>query len=121
MNFLKRQVLFSQPAVGSPQKTETDSERTVYRVMEEIGLNYRPKRKPNSITKADQEARKSDDLIKRDFTAEKPLEKCVTDMTEIKASDGKLYVSAIFDCYDLAVLGLAMDTNMKIKTASGRA
>ena len=34
-------------------------------------------------------------------------------MTEIKASDGKLYVSAIFDCYDLAVLGLAMDTNMK--------
>lgn len=34
-------------------------------------------------------------------------------MTGIKASDGKLYVSAIFDCYDLAVLGLAMDTNMK--------
>ena len=34
-------------------------------------------------------------------------------MTEIKASDGKLYVSAIFDCYDLAVLGLAMDTNMR--------
>ena len=34
-------------------------------------------------------------------------------MTEIKASDGKLYISAIFDCYDLAVLGLTMDTNMK--------
>ena len=34
-------------------------------------------------------------------------------MTEIKASDGKLYVSAIFDCYDLAVLGLAMDINME--------
>ena len=76
-------------------------------LMEEIGLNHKAKRKPNGITKADKEARKSDDLIKRDFTAEKPLEKCVTDMTEIKASDGKLYVSAIFDCYDLAVLGLA--------------
>ena len=36
--------------------------RTVYRVMEEIGLN-KPKRKPNGITKADKEARKSDDLI----------------------------------------------------------
>lgn len=70
-------------------------------------------RKPNGITKADKEARKSDDLIKRDFTANKPLEKCITDMTEIKASDGKLYISAIFDCYDLAVLGLVMDTNMK--------
>ena len=88
-------------------------ERTVYRVMEEIGLTHKPKRKPNGITKADKGARKSDDLIKRDFSAERPLEKCITDMTEIKASDGKLYVSAIFDCYDLAVLGLAMDTNMK--------
>ena len=66
------------------------SERTVYRVMEETGLNHKPKHKPNGITKADKEARKSDDLIKRDFAAEKPLEKCVTDMTEIKASDGKL-------------------------------
>ena len=29
------------------------SERTVYRVMEEIGLNHKPKRKPNGITKAE--------------------------------------------------------------------
>ncbi len=34
-------------------------------------------------------------------------------MTEIKTLDGKLYVSAIFDCFDLTVFGLAMDTNMK--------
>ena len=81
--------------------------------MKEIGLNHKPKRRPNGITKADKEARKSDDLLKRDFTAEKPLEKCITDMTEIKVSDGKLYVSAIFDCYDLAVLDVPMDTNMK--------
>ena len=67
---------------------------------------HHPKRRPNSITKADREARKSDDLLKRDFAAEKPLEKCVTDITELKAKDGKLYVSAIFDCFDLTVLGL---------------
>ena len=45
--------------------------------------------------------------------AQEPLKKCVTDITEIKAKDGKLYVSAIFDCFDAAVLGLAMDTSMK--------
>ena len=84
------------------------SERTVYRVMEEIGLSHRSNRKPNGIAKADRNARKSDDLLKRDFTAQRPLEKCVTDITEIPAQDGKLYVSAIFDCYDLGVLGLAM-------------
>ena len=26
--------------------------------------------------------------------------KCVTDMTEVKCLDGKLYVSAVFDCFD---------------------
>lgn len=96
-----------------PEGVHIPSERTVYRIMEEAGLTHRPKRKPNGITKADREARKSDDLLKRDFRSDKPLQKCVTDITEIKASDGKLYVSAIFDCFDSAVLGLAMDTNMK--------
>lgn len=96
-----------------PENVDIPSERTVYRVMEEIGIRHHPKRKPNGITKADREARKSEDLLKRDFTAEKPLTKCVTDITEIKASDGKLYVSAIFDCFDSSVIGLAMDTNMK--------
>jgi len=81
--------------------------------MEEMGISHHPKRKPNGITKADWEARKSDDLLKRDFSASEPLKKCITDITEIKARDGKLYISAIFDCFDSAVLGLAMDTNMK--------
>lgn len=30
----------------------------------------------------------------------------------IKIEDGELYVSYIFDCFDSAVLGLAMDTNI---------
>ena len=34
-----------------------------------------------------------------------------TVITEIKAKDGKLYISAIFDCFDLTVLGLAIDDN----------
>lgn len=94
-------------------KDDIPSERTVYRIMEAIGLSYRPKRKPNGITKEDRNARKSDDLLKRDFRSDKPLEKCVTDITEIPAKDGKLYVSAIFDCFDLGVPGLAMADNMK--------
>ena len=56
---------------------------------------------------------KSEDLLKRDFHSDAPLEKCITDITEIPARNGKLYVSAIFDCFDLSVLGLAMETNMK--------
>lgn len=52
-------------------------------------------------------------ILKRDFHAEGSLTKCVTDITKIKGKDGKLYDSAIFDCFDSRVIGLAMDTSMK--------
>jgi len=57
-----------------PEGVDIPGERTVYRVMEEIGLTHKPKRKPNGITKADKGARKSDDLIKRDFSAKSVLQ-----------------------------------------------
>ena len=95
---------------------------TVRKVMKENNLTVPTRRKPNGITKADREAQKSDNKIKRDFTANKPFTKGVTDITEIPAKNGKLYVSAIFDCYDLEVVGLSMDDNMKaelcVKTLS---
>jgi len=105
--------MYQALTLKQPVNVDIPSERTVCRVMEEIGLSHPPRRRPNGITKADREARKSDDLLKRDFSAEEPMVKCVTDITEIKTMDGKLYVSAIFDCFDSYVAGLAMDTNMK--------
>lgn len=89
------------------------SEGTVRKVMKQIGLINKPRRKPNGITKADREAHKSDDLLKRNFHADKPLEKAVTDISELKGSNGKVYVSVIFDCFDLMPLGLAIEDNMK--------
>ena len=93
-----------------PEGVHIPSERTVYRVMDQIGLSHRTKRAPNGLTKADRDAMKSNDLLKRDFHSDAPLKKCITD---IPTFNGKLYVSAIFDCFDLSVLGLAMETNMK--------
>ena len=88
-------------------------EGTIRKVMDRIGLIHKPRRKPNGITKADREAHKSDDLLKRDFHADKPLEKAVTDISELKANNGKVYISAIFDCFDLMPLGLAIEDNMR--------
>ena len=96
-------------------KTDIDipCEATVRKVMAQIGLIHKPRRKPNGITKADRLARKSADLLRRDFYADRPLKKAVTDMSEVKAKDGKLYVSAIFDCFDLMPLGIAIEDNMR--------
>ena len=107
------QALQYQKEIGELGEVAISSEGTVRKIMEQIHLIHKPKRKPNGITKADREARKSDDLLKRDFTADAPLQKCVTDITEIPAKDRKLYVSAIFDCYDLLPVGLAMADHMR--------
>ena len=108
-----RKRMYQALLLKNPEGVEIPGERTVYRIMKKMGLSHKLKRKPNGITKVDRNARKSDDHLKRNFTSDAPLTKAVTDITEIKCRDGKLYVSAIFDCYDLTVLGLAMDTNMK--------
>lgn len=54
-----------------------------------------------------------DNLLKRDFHSNTPLKR-ITDITKSPASNGKLYVSAIFDCFDIRVLGLTIGTNMKV-------
>ena len=65
--------MYQALTMKQPKNVDIPSERTVYRVMEEIGISHHPRRKPNGITKADREARKSEDLLKRDFHAEEPL------------------------------------------------
>ena len=96
-----------------PEGINIPSERTIYRGMEQIGLSHRPNHKPHGITKVDRESHKSEDLLKRNFQSDVPLTKCVTDITEIKASDGKLYVSDIFACFDSAVLRISIGANMQ--------
>lgn len=54
-----------------------------------------------------------ENLIKRDFKADKPLKKLLSDITEIQCYDGKLYVSAVLDCFNGEILSIAMDSNMK--------
>ena len=88
------------------------SKRTVYRAMSEMGLIHK-KRVSHSITKATTEIQEQENLIKRDFTAKKPLQKLLSDITEIQCYDGKLYLSAVLDCYNGEILSVAMDSNMK--------
>ena len=59
--------------IKQPESIHVPSERTVYRIMEEIGLSHRPNHKPNGITKADRQAQMSEDLLHRDFHADTPL------------------------------------------------
>ena len=94
------------------QKGVRVSRRTVYRTMSEMRIIHR-RRTPRGITKATTEIQDRENLIKRNFKAEKPLQKLLSDITEIQCYDGKLYLSAVLDCYNGEILSIAMDNNMK--------
>lgn len=89
----------------------TGGYRTIVRICHENGLVIKQKRRPNGITKADAKAQKAENLIKQDFSASKPNEKWLTDITEVSCSNGKLYFAPVFDCYDGSIVGYHMDTN----------
>jgi len=91
----------------------TGSYSAVYRVMKANGLMQKRKRNPNSLTREERRAQKSENLIKQDFTAQAPNKKWLSDITEVPTSEGKLYVSPVLDCFDGQIVGLSMDTNMQ--------
>lgn len=82
-----------------------------YRLCKENHLLIR-KKCPHSLTRSDARAVHSDDLVQRNFTAPEPGTKYISNITQIKCADGKLYLAAILDYFDGAVVGLSMDTNM---------
>ena len=50
----------------------------------------------------------SEHLLKRRFKARKPNEKWLTDVTELKGKDGKLYLSPILDLFNREIVAYAM-------------
>lgn len=84
---------------------------TVYRLLRENGLMAR--RKPRSITKRDAKAEAAEDLVLRDFRAQTPMTKLLSDITEVKCRDGTLYLAATLDCFDGAIVGMKMDENKR--------
>lgn len=87
----------------------------VRRLMRELGLvpcQPRPWRQP--LTEADCAAGPIPDLVARDFTAERPGQKMVGDITYVPTWQGWVYLATVIDCHTKAVIGWAMDDNYKI-------
>ena len=86
---------------------------TVYRICRKHGICLK-ENTPKGLTKSEKDAYKNDDLLKGDFNADAPNGKLISDITQLPTKEGKLYISAVFDCFDNACLGISMDDNMRI-------
>jgi transposase InsO family protein len=85
----------------------TVSEKTVADSMRRQGLIARRIKRRNGLTRQDKTAPKFPDLLKRDFTADRPNARWVGDMTEIPTAAGKLYLATVIDLYSRRLLGAA--------------
>ena len=58
-----------------------------------------------------------DDLVGRDFTATAPNQLWLTDLTEHRTAEGKLYLCAIKDVFSNRIVGYSIDSRMKSRLA----
>ena len=93
---------------------EQVDDETVRKLMRELGLEpCQPKPWRRSLTEQDGQAGPIPDLVKRDFTASRPGEKMVGDITYIWTWEGWLYLATVIDCATRKIIGWAMDDNYK--------
>jgi transposase InsO family protein len=56
--------------------------------------------------------------VRHDFTATAPNRKWLTDITEHRTDEGKLYLCAVKDCYSNKIVGYSIDSRMKSSLAA---
>lgn len=93
---------------------ESVDDETVRKIMRELGLvPCQPKPWRHSLTGQDGKAGPIPDLVNRDFSAEKPGEKMVGDITYIETWEGWVFLATVIDCATRKIVGWAMDDNYK--------
>lgn len=75
------------------------SGKTVLKLMREEGLRCRIRRRRYNSYRGPQ-GKAAKNVLDRDFTAEDPMTKLVTDVTEFKVAGAKAYLSPVMDLYN---------------------
>lgn len=88
------------------------SKRRVERTMRALGLQGRKSRRFRTTTKANPAHPVAANLLDRNFTADRPNQRWVTDITYIWTDEGWCYLAAILDLFSRAVVGWALDTTL---------
>jgi putative transposase len=93
---------------------EQCSSELVRQLMRELGLvPCQPRPYRRSLTEQDGAAAPVPDLVNRDFTAGKPGQKMVGDITYIPTWEGWVYLATVIDCATRKIAGWAMADNYR--------
>ena len=92
--------------INEGRKTSVNHKR-IERIMRENDLFSKIKKSFLCLTDSDHDRPVAENKLNRDFNAEKPNQKMVSDTTVVDTGTGKLYVAGILDLYGRMPVGLS--------------
>jgi putative transposase len=106
---------YGAPRVHAELRAEGRSlgRKCVARLMRGAGLAGVGRRRGTRTTRRDAEARPALDLVERDFTAERPDQLWVADITYIPTWTGFLYLAVVLDAFSRRIVGWAMANHLR--------
>ena len=88
------------------------SENRVARLMRLHGIRAKQSRRFKTTTKRNKAHPVAPNLLNQEFTADRPDQKWLADITYIRTEEGWLYLAAILDLYSRRIVGWAMSDRM---------
>jgi len=112
--FKKHRGRYGSPRIWAELKDKKRyvSRKRVERLMRELKLQARKRRKRIYTTDSKHRLEISENILNRQFHAQFPGEKWVSDITYLRTNEGWLYLTTILDLFDRKIIGWSMSENM---------
>jgi len=100
------------PGAKKIAKTLSVNRKTVGKIMREKGWKSKVCKKYKATTNSNHNLPVAENILNRDFKAEKANQKWLSDITYIATDEGWLYLAGALDLYDHDIVGWAMGERM---------
>ena len=89
--------------------------KTVQKLMKSLGLKGKQHKNDKYHSYKGEVGKIADNLLKRDFTAQKPFQKLTTDITQFKIGNEKVYLSPVMDLFNREIVSYAISTSPNLQ------
>lgn len=89
--------------------------KTVRKLMKSLGLKGKQRKNDKYHSYRGTVGKVADNLLKRNFHADKPFEKIATDVTQFKVCDEKVYLSPVLDLYNNEIVSYSISTSPNLE------
>lgn len=97
------------------EKGYTINHKTVLKLRNSLGLKGKQRKNDKYHSYKGKVGEIADNLLKRDFNAEKPFEKLTTDVTQFKVCNEKIYLSPVMDLYNREIISYSISLSPNLQ------